>query len=260
MQCDLAPFGGAIDDQDYVANLGGLQSDAGDAGFLDQRTDVDEAGEIEASTDAAEFADLGGECLLGLDPGAIGGGRERRRCGLAERRRGVSAQEFAQRIELQHARGSVEELQRHRSLCYRSMRRRECGKTVLRPAGAGPVGLRTTAYAVGCIYAASRLDVTWHHVPVPIGQHQRLGVRSDWPSLRDLNNSPTISSAEALAIVSRPWGSSPRGHLGFRKVQGLAGACALGYGLAEMGRHGEQAPPSGLLRQVICPPWSWMTP
>ena len=33
---DLAPLGGAIDDEDDVANLGGFESGAGDAGFLDE--------------------------------------------------------------------------------------------------------------------------------------------------------------------------------------------------------------------------------
>ena len=65
---DLAPFGGAVDYQDYVADLGGFQSDAGDAGLFDEVSDVDEAGKVEASSDAAEFTDFGGELLLGLDP------------------------------------------------------------------------------------------------------------------------------------------------------------------------------------------------
>ena len=58
MEHDLAPFGGAIDDQNDVANLGGFESGAGDARFLDERIDVDESGKIEASADAAEFANL----------------------------------------------------------------------------------------------------------------------------------------------------------------------------------------------------------
>ena len=59
-QGDLAPFGGAVNDEDDVANLGGFEGGAGDAGFLDERGDLDQAGEIEAAADAAEFADFGG--------------------------------------------------------------------------------------------------------------------------------------------------------------------------------------------------------
>ena len=71
---DLAPFGGAVDDENDVANFGGFEDDSGDAGFSDWGGDVEESGEVEASTGAAEFADFGGELLLGFDPGAVGGG------------------------------------------------------------------------------------------------------------------------------------------------------------------------------------------
>jgi hypothetical protein len=77
MQGDLAPFGGAIDYEDYVANFRGLESGAGDARFFDEKNDVEEGGEIEAAADAAEIANFVGELLLGFDPGAVGGGGER---------------------------------------------------------------------------------------------------------------------------------------------------------------------------------------
>ena len=95
MQHDLAPFRGAIDDQDHVANLGGLESGACDARFLHQQIDVEQSGKIKAAADAAEFPNLLGEFLLALDPVAIGGGSERGNTLLPEGRRGVSAQEFA---------------------------------------------------------------------------------------------------------------------------------------------------------------------
>ena len=47
---------------------------------------------------------------------------------LAERRRGVSAQEFAQGVELEHARRTVSEISGHRISCYRSAARRGRGK------------------------------------------------------------------------------------------------------------------------------------
>jgi hypothetical protein len=73
MEDDLAPLGGAIDDEDDVANLDGFEGGAGDAGFLDELGDVEESRKIEAAAYAAELADLGGELLLGLNPGVVGG-------------------------------------------------------------------------------------------------------------------------------------------------------------------------------------------
>ena len=57
---DLTPLSGAVDYQDYVADLGCFESYAGDAGLFYEVFDVDEAGKVEASSDAAEFTDLGG--------------------------------------------------------------------------------------------------------------------------------------------------------------------------------------------------------
>ena len=120
MQHDLAPLRRAVDDQDYVANLGGLEGGAGDARFLHQKIDIDQSGKIKASTNAAEFTNLAGQFLLALDPVVIGRRRKRGDALLSERRGGVSAQEFAQRFELEHARRTVEERTGHRNLWYRS--------------------------------------------------------------------------------------------------------------------------------------------
>jgi hypothetical protein len=65
---NFAPFGGTINDQDYIANLGGLESDSGDTRFLDQVVDVYERGKFEAAAHASELANLAGELLLALDP------------------------------------------------------------------------------------------------------------------------------------------------------------------------------------------------
>ena len=69
MKGDLAPFRGAVDDG-MTSRISVVSSTAPcDAGFFDGLAMRSKAEEIEASTDAAEFADFAGEFLLGLDPG-----------------------------------------------------------------------------------------------------------------------------------------------------------------------------------------------
>ena len=104
MQRDLAPFRRAIHHQDHVANLGGLQGSARDARFLDQQIDLDQAGKIKAPAHAPEFPNLARQLLLALNPVAIRRGSKRGNPLLPERRRGVSAQQLPQSIELQHPR------------------------------------------------------------------------------------------------------------------------------------------------------------
>ena len=116
MEHDLAPFRGAIDDQNHVANLGGFESRACDARFLHEQIDVDESGKIETSADPSELSNLLSECLLVFDPVVVGGGGERSNEFLPEGRGGVSAQEFAQGIELEHTRRTVGEFTGHRKL------------------------------------------------------------------------------------------------------------------------------------------------
>ena len=106
---DLAPLGGAVGDEDNVANLAGFQSRSGNPGFLDQLRDLGQAGELKASADAAELADFGGEPMLGFNPGAIEGGAEFRDAALAQRRRGVAEEQVAQALELQQAGAGVED-------------------------------------------------------------------------------------------------------------------------------------------------------
>ncbi len=117
---DLPPLGGAIDDGNDVANLECFERGSGDARFGHERSDIGEGGKIEATADAAEFANLSGKQLLGFDPLLIGGGSERIDAVLAERRGRESAQELAQRIEFEHTRGGVEEIRGHHELCYRT--------------------------------------------------------------------------------------------------------------------------------------------
>ena len=62
MEHDLAPFGGAIDDQNHVANLGGLESGTRNARFLHEQINVDESGKIETSADPSELSNLLSEC------------------------------------------------------------------------------------------------------------------------------------------------------------------------------------------------------
>jgi hypothetical protein len=107
MEGDLAPFSGAVDDEDYVANLGGFEDGALNAGFRDELGGGEQAGKFEASADAAEFADFAGELVLGFDPVAIGGGSESGDAGLTQGRGSVSAQEVEEGIELEDASGTV---------------------------------------------------------------------------------------------------------------------------------------------------------
>src|SRR5947209_4245875 len=55
------------------------------------------------------------EFLLALNPLAIDRGNERGNALLAKRGAGISAQDFAQRLELQHTRRTVNQLAFHRS-------------------------------------------------------------------------------------------------------------------------------------------------
>ena len=83
---DLAPFGSAIDYQNDVADFIGFEGGAGDAGFVEHLGDMEKAGKFEASFDATEFANFGGEMLLIFDPGTVLGRRERGDAASAQRR------------------------------------------------------------------------------------------------------------------------------------------------------------------------------
>ncbi len=68
MQGDLAPLGGAIGDQQQVANLQDLQRGAADARLVDQLCGIEQAVKIEAAAGAQVSAQLFRELLLSLDP------------------------------------------------------------------------------------------------------------------------------------------------------------------------------------------------
>jgi hypothetical protein len=115
MEGDLAPFGGAVDDEYDVANLGGFENRSEDTGFRDELGGGEQSGEFEAAANAAEFSNLAGELVLGFNPDAVGGGSESRDARLAQGRGSVSAQEVEEGIELEDACGSVGEGPGHRS-------------------------------------------------------------------------------------------------------------------------------------------------
>src|SRR5205814_7961400 len=77
------------------------------------------AGEFKAPTNAAEFANLSGELLLGFDPFAVRRSNEQRNLSLSKRRRCVCSKQIAERFEFQHAGTGVGKRDRHRSSCYR---------------------------------------------------------------------------------------------------------------------------------------------
>jgi len=93
----------------HSADFGGFESCAGDAGFLDRLADFDEAGKLEATAEAPEFANFARQLLLAFDPSMIDGGRESGNAGPSQRRRGVSAQEFADSVELEDGCRAVKE-------------------------------------------------------------------------------------------------------------------------------------------------------
>ena len=104
---DFAPLGGAVGYQNNVADLAGLKSGSGNAGFLDQLSDFEQAGEFEASADAAILADFRGELVLGFNPCVVERRQKLGDAALAQWRRGVAGQQVAQRLELEQARAGV---------------------------------------------------------------------------------------------------------------------------------------------------------
>jgi hypothetical protein len=77
MERDLAPLGGAVYDQQDIANLGGFEYCACDPGFCYERCDIEQARKIEVATCAAKFSNLRGHLLLLGDPGGFGGRSKR---------------------------------------------------------------------------------------------------------------------------------------------------------------------------------------
>src|SRR5258708_7529745 len=120
MQGNLAPLRSAIDEQKNVSNLGGLKHCSGDSGAVELFRDVEQSGKIESPARATEIAEFAGEFLLLSDPRGIGGRSKGSDSCLTEGRRGVSPQHFAQRFELQHTGGVVDESGRHSNLWYRN--------------------------------------------------------------------------------------------------------------------------------------------
>ena len=107
MDGGFAPLGGAIDDEDGVAEFGGFESGSGDAGAEHELAGVDEAAEIEASAGAEEGTHLGGELLLAIDPGGVRGGGKGIDRLPAKLALAAAAHDFAEAIELQHGGAGV---------------------------------------------------------------------------------------------------------------------------------------------------------
>ena len=70
---EVAPCGYALDDVEEVADLGGFESCAFDAGFVEREGGVEEAAEVEAAAGGEHGAEFCGALLLLGDPGEVGG-------------------------------------------------------------------------------------------------------------------------------------------------------------------------------------------
>ena len=89
------------------ANLGRFESCASDAGLLDESFYFRQAAEFKSSAHAAELANLLGQRVLVLNPGTIKRSLQPGDSAFAERRRGVSGQQVAQRLELEQPRAGM---------------------------------------------------------------------------------------------------------------------------------------------------------
>ena len=100
MSGGFAPFGGTVDEEDDVAELGGFQSGSADAGAEDELARIDEPAKVEASTGAEECTHFGGELLLAVDPLGISGGGKRVHRLLAEFALAAASHDLAEAVEL----------------------------------------------------------------------------------------------------------------------------------------------------------------
>jgi len=71
MQRNLTPLGGAVDDQQNIADIRGFEHGSADARLLNQFRDVKQRGKIEAAARAAKLTHLSGQFLLFGNPGGI---------------------------------------------------------------------------------------------------------------------------------------------------------------------------------------------
>jgi len=93
---EVAPGGYALDYGEEVADAGGFEGGAFDAGVVEQGGGVEEAAELEAAAALEEGAEFGGALLLAVDPGAVGGGFEGEDPGAAEGRCGAGGDVVAE--------------------------------------------------------------------------------------------------------------------------------------------------------------------
>ncbi len=100
---DLAPLRHAVHHREQIANLHDLQHGALNARLLQHLAGIDQPGEIETPAGTQVLADLGGELLLTLNPGAVAAGLKRLDPRLPELRLAIAAQELSQAVELENA-------------------------------------------------------------------------------------------------------------------------------------------------------------
>jgi len=98
---EVAPSGYAFHCGEEIANLGGLESSAFDAGLLEKGDGVEKSMKLKTSASGEHSAQFGGALLLLIDPGKIGAGFERENPGAAKGREGAAGDVLAKARPLQ---------------------------------------------------------------------------------------------------------------------------------------------------------------
>src|SRR5262249_29915517 len=101
MQRDLAPFGGAVGDEDDVTQLRGFECGSGYARLFEQRPGIKQSGKFKTTTSAQIIADFLCELLLTSDPVMVFYRREGCEPLAAKRGDAIVAEDLPKAIEFQ---------------------------------------------------------------------------------------------------------------------------------------------------------------
>jgi len=113
---NFAPLRRPINNGKEVQDLESFKCRACYAGFVEQGRDVGQSGEVEISTRAVEFANVGGEVLLAFDPDEIKRGSKLRDLCPSKVGARITAQKLPQSAEFQHSGARILHSRRHDSM------------------------------------------------------------------------------------------------------------------------------------------------